>query len=465
MKDMLQLIGVSVVGQAAKRTNVQRVELYVVLTLRKDRLIGDPDPEHGCGTLDREHELESIPCSVQLDDRLSVCVSEATEDVILGDAVFTNNDTVDGEQVYERSAVGTDNSDLGDECIDPLHAETSGNITNSVGTENDSMLTTLARGRSEPLLKWQSILAVLLSCGTVKFTVEQYETLRGTLIWQSSQLGATQEALPGIRKIQRSLVPLMCEFSYAKSKVELFRKHFNRTGQARVVLPSEWAIMDTCTGPLYEAMFSRDLHGTKGSGPYFRFDDIENSPIVVSRRRTLATSRCIFVDAKQEENSSHVSRIPVVAEPGDSIEVTFLSSSAANSILRTTGSQPADVDNRIVAFKICSIWHQQSTVSSLFHDGVSSKEPVFYRCPSLKGGDTIAELQLETCLIDDKQSHYSSLLIYRFRRSVPGEPTKQLVFAPRESIVDGELILALCTICAVRGVRFSSTKTPLDIAK
>jgi hypothetical protein len=38
MKDMLQLIGVSVVGQAAKRTNIQRVVLYVVLTLRKSFL-------------------------------------------------------------------------------------------------------------------------------------------------------------------------------------------------------------------------------------------------------------------------------------------------------------------------------------------------------------------------------------------------------------------------------------------
>jgi hypothetical protein len=41
----------------------------------RDRLIGVLDPEHGCGSLDREHELESIPFSVQLDDSLSVCVS------------------------------------------------------------------------------------------------------------------------------------------------------------------------------------------------------------------------------------------------------------------------------------------------------------------------------------------------------------------------------------------------------
>jgi hypothetical protein len=119
----------------------------------------------------------------------------------------------------ERSTVGTDNSNLGDECIEPSQAEALCNITNSVGTENYSMLTTVSRARSERLLKWQIILTVLLSCGIVIFTVEQYETLRGTLIWQSSQLGATQEALPGFRKIQRSLVPLMCEFSFAKSKV------------------------------------------------------------------------------------------------------------------------------------------------------------------------------------------------------------------------------------------------------
>jgi hypothetical protein len=101
----------------------------------RDRLVGVPDPEHGRGSGDRERELENIPCSAQMDDTLSVCVSEATEDIILGDAVFINNGTVDGEQVDESSAVGTDNSDLGDECIEPSHAETLCNISNSVGTE------------------------------------------------------------------------------------------------------------------------------------------------------------------------------------------------------------------------------------------------------------------------------------------------------------------------------------------
>jgi hypothetical protein len=118
--------------------------------------------------------------------------------------------------VDERSAVGTDNSNLGDECIEPSHAEASCHLTNSVGTENYSMLTTVSRARIEPLLKWQSILAVVLSWGTVRFMVEQNETLQGTLIWQSLQFGTTQEALPGFGKIRRSFVSIVYECLYAK---------------------------------------------------------------------------------------------------------------------------------------------------------------------------------------------------------------------------------------------------------
>jgi hypothetical protein len=114
--------------------------------------------------------------------------------------------------VDERSVVGSDSNDLGDKCVEPSNTEALCKLTNFVRTENYSMLTTVSRARSEPLLKWKSVLDVLLFCGTVRFTVEQYETLRGTLIWQSSQLGAIQEALPVFRKIQRSLVPFMCEF-------------------------------------------------------------------------------------------------------------------------------------------------------------------------------------------------------------------------------------------------------------
>jgi hypothetical protein len=56
---------------------------------------------------------------VQLEDRLSACVSEETDDFNLGDMLFKNNDIVDVERGHKRFAVGSDKSDLGDECIEP----------------------------------------------------------------------------------------------------------------------------------------------------------------------------------------------------------------------------------------------------------------------------------------------------------------------------------------------------------
>jgi hypothetical protein len=198
MKDMSQLTGgfsrrtSSEAYKFTESTTICRPDPQEEVSMGlRDRRIGVPDPEHGYGSGDIEHELEIDCSSLQLEDKMSVCDLETTEDVILGDAVFKNNDTVDGEQEEELSAVNTDSSDLGDECVEPSHAEALCNLNNLVGTENYSMSTTLSRARSELLLKWQSILTVLLSCGTVRFTVEQYETLRGTLIWHSSQLGAT----------------------------------------------------------------------------------------------------------------------------------------------------------------------------------------------------------------------------------------------------------------------------------
>jgi hypothetical protein len=62
-------------------------------------------------------------------------------------------------------------------------------------------------------------------------------------------------------------------------------------------------------------------------------DDTESSPVVLSRRRTIATSQCIVVDSLQEDKSVHMSRHSALAEPDDSIEVTFLSFNVANSML------------------------------------------------------------------------------------------------------------------------------------
>jgi hypothetical protein len=56
--------------------------------------------------------------------------------------------------------------------------------------------------RRERLLQWQSIFALLVTCGTVRMTVKQYELIYTLHAWASSK-----ENLPSIRTVQINLVP------------------------------------------------------------------------------------------------------------------------------------------------------------------------------------------------------------------------------------------------------------------
>jgi hypothetical protein len=64
--------------------------------------------------------------------------------------------------------------------------------------------------RRERLVKWQSIFTLLVTCGTVRMTVQQYEQLYSLHAWASSK-----ENLPSIRTVQRNLMPAIRDFSYA----------------------------------------------------------------------------------------------------------------------------------------------------------------------------------------------------------------------------------------------------------
>jgi hypothetical protein len=142
----------------------------------------------------------------------------------------------------------------------------------------------------ERALDWKSLFAVLLCSGTVQMTVEYYETLRKTLIWQALKYRKRENALPGIRKIQRAIMPLMRGLFYARSEVVALRKRNGGTDNVRVVVPSEWAILDTCLAPLFDALFSLPSSASNASGPSFVFDDIENTPIVRHRKSIVDAS-------------------------------------------------------------------------------------------------------------------------------------------------------------------------------
>jgi hypothetical protein len=139
----------------------------------------------------------------------------------------------------------------------------------------------------ERALYWQSLLAVLLCGGTVRMTVEYYETLRKTLIWKALKHGKRDYSLPDIRNTQRATMPLIRSSFYARSEVVALRKRNGSTDNVLVVVLSEWAILDTCTVPLFDALFSLPSSASTASGPSIVFDDIENTPIVRHRKSVL----------------------------------------------------------------------------------------------------------------------------------------------------------------------------------
>jgi hypothetical protein len=157
-------------------------------------------------------------------------------------------------------------------------------------------------------------------------TVECYETLRETLIWKALKHGKREDALPGIRKIQRSIIPLMRGSFKYRSEVVAFRKWNGGTDNVRVNVPSGWAILDTCTAPLFSTLFSLPSSASTASGPSILFDDIDNTPMVRHRNSDAYSSSYINVDANEKEDAAPFRKLPVPAGPGGCIEVKFIPS-------------------------------------------------------------------------------------------------------------------------------------------
>jgi hypothetical protein len=392
---------------------------------------------------------DSIECMLP-DDRLPLCIDTAVDALLEDEIVYRDDILASLDRNDSSSPPAT--PDLQDPR--PVGEVTA--VLEPLAEEDGRVFT------GERALDWQSLFAVLLCSGTVRMTVEYYETLRETLIWQALKHGQREDALPGIRKIQRVLMPLMRKSFYARSEVVALRKRYGGTEQVRVVLPSEWAILDTCTAPLFEALFSRHSSASTSSGPSFLFDDIENTPIVRQRKSVVDASRYIFVDALQKEDAAPFPRLPVPSGPGDCIEVKFTSSIEADSILgtATVAEMQAGTTVRLATFNIVSIWDVPNEAPSF--PGTSRSFNMFSRCRTMKPGDTVVELNPS---VGDTLEEYSFLLLYRFRRSVPGEAIRQLYFIPRGALKGGELAPALCTVSKVRGVQLKSSCTASQPSK
>jgi hypothetical protein len=203
-----------------------------------------------------------------------------------------------------------------------IEAQSSSLLRNSRITDDSNVQADALKRRAGVLMKWQRLFAVLLSSGTVGMTEDHYETLRDTIRWQSVYFGAEAEKLPGIKKIQRRLISLLREFCYARSDVLELRKRSGGTGKVRVVLPSEWARLKTCTAPLFEALYGHHSGlAKKNTGPFIIFEDIENVPIIRQRQSTLDASPTYSWTLRRMQSSRSVEDFLLLLRRGNPYEL------------------------------------------------------------------------------------------------------------------------------------------------
>jgi hypothetical protein len=117
--------------------------------------------------------------------------------------------------------------------------------------------------RTDVILGWQSIYALLLTRGTVRITERQYEDARVMLDW-----ACKHGNLPSPSTMRRTIIPAIRDYSYARSFVCSLRTKNNEPtadsslqaknraseGRVRRVFPSEWLLLDCRTGPVFESI-------------------------------------------------------------------------------------------------------------------------------------------------------------------------------------------------------------------
>ena len=337
------------------------------------------------------------------------------------------------------------------------------------------------------ILQWQSVFALLVTCGTVRMTVLQYETLRSVMNWQATELSSRAPGMPGIRKVQRIIMPYVRDNAYPMSRVEHFpialekagarapssmHSRMARTGgpldkctleqagsrsalaPVRIVPPSEWARLDISSGPLFTSMFVRDKDEQN-----IAFASIEDVPIVRDRHRFLSLERGIFVQ-KLTGGASNSSHLPQQAVTGDPVIVHFNADKVMYSAMQRDGIvEGPHKDNYAVytlAVVIGYVWD-----ASFADDGVTCTDvssvfgsleemiavPSFSKSSLFRNGDTVVELVLDTCHTPGPPMY---LLVFRFWRD-ESEPRVLLVRVPATSFGKGSFRKKEC--CSSRVVR------------
>ena len=344
--------------------------------------------------------------------------------------------------------------------------------------------------QARSILQWQNVFALLVTCGTVRMTVSHYETLRSVMNWQAMDLGSQAAGMPGIRKLQRTIMPYVREHAYPISRVHKFpiclRKAGARVPSARpsrtsavdgevdenvqepvapvrIVLPSEWARLDVSTGPLCTSMFENDDADQRIS-----FSSIEDVPIVHDRQRVLDVEGRIFVQ-KRAGDAAISCNIPHQAVTGDSVIVHFNAAVSTHKLMQSDGivEGPHMNSNQFVA-ALGYVWNASSPGEGAAAPQTRSKfgslaemtaVPSFVKSSLFRSGDIVAELTSCGGKNSDSSMH---LLVYRFWRDEK-ESRISLIRIPAISMGDGTFKKNTCIISrvvSVEGIPFADSAVP-----
>jgi hypothetical protein len=158
--------------------------------------------------------------------------------------------------------------------------------------------------RTDLILRWQNIYALLLTCGTVRITEDQYEDELVMRDW-TYRYGN----LPSPSTMRSTIVTAIRDYFYSRSVVCSLRTKNNEPaadsflqakngvseGRVRLVFPSEWVLLDCRIGPVFERIAGERIGIRALPGFKLLFPDIEETPIARKRRQFPDTLSQIFV--------------------------------------------------------------------------------------------------------------------------------------------------------------------------
>jgi hypothetical protein len=132
--------------------------------------------------------------------------------------------------------------------------------------------------RIEVIMDPVNLIALIFTCGTDRFSKAQYEQVR-RFKWMISKLSHNAMKLPCYTTLKRKVEFFALKFAYAGSTFHSFPSSSRLATASRsnaalsiegplsdsrcfervvVVRPSEWALLDVSTGPIYSIMYGTE---------------------------------------------------------------------------------------------------------------------------------------------------------------------------------------------------------------